>query len=203
MAIRSVKAVTVTALIALVLWHPLLSAQGAPSSHWWQGAVIYEIYPRSFQDSNGDGIGDLSGITRRLDYLQSLGVDAIWITPMFPSPLVDFGYNVSDYEGIAPEYGTMADFDDLLSRAHQHHIRVILDLVLNHTSDKHPWFVEASRSVTDRLHDGTSGIQENYRGTEPGFPQINGAVTLADPHGNGKSRSGSFTITPTIKSSRT
>lgn len=153
MAIRFVRAATAAAFVLFASWHPLLRAQTPSPSNWWQGAVIYEIYPRSFQDSNGDGIGDFNGITSRLDYLQDLGVDAIWMTPMFPSPLVDFGYDVSDYESIAPEYGTMADFDRLLSQAHQHHIRVILDLVLNHTSDKHPWFIEASSSVSNSRHD--------------------------------------------------
>jgi alpha-glucosidase len=113
--------------------------------HWWKHAVIYEIYPRSFQDSNGDGIGDLNGITSRLGYLHDLGIDAIWITPMYPSPQVDFGYDISDYEAIDPEYGSMADFDRLVAEAKKHHIRVIMDFVPNHTSDQHPWF-QASRS---------------------------------------------------------
>jgi len=120
---------------------------------WWQHAVIYEIYPRSFQDSNGDGIGDLNGITQRLTYLQELGVDAIWIAPFYPSPQVDFGYDISDYRGVDPRYGTLADFDRLVAQAQQHHIRVILDMVLNHTSDKHPWFIEAASSRTVGKHD--------------------------------------------------
>src|ERR1700719_2521694 len=115
---------------------------------WWKHAVIYEIYPRSFQDSNGDGIGDLNGITQRLNYLQALGVDAIWIGPMFPSPQVDFGYDISDYNNIDPQYGTLADFDHLQADAKGRNIGVIMDLVLNHTSDKHPWFIE-SRSSRD------------------------------------------------------
>jgi alpha-glucosidase len=115
---------------------------------WWQNAVIYEIYPRSFQDSNGDGIGDLNGITQRLDYLQELGVDAIWLTPVYPSPQVDFGYDISDYRAIDPQYGTMADFDKLVDEAAKRHIRVIMDMVMNHTSDKHKWFLE-SRSSRD------------------------------------------------------
>src|SRR5215813_4955764 len=127
-------------------------AQGAPAK-WWQNAVIYEIYPRSFQDSNGDGIGDLNGITQRLDYLQGLGVDAIWIAPMFPSPQVDFGYDISDYENIDPQYGTLADFDHLLSEARKRNIRVILDMVLNHTSDRHPWFKAAAAARNDPKHD--------------------------------------------------
>ena len=122
-------------------------------SPWWDGAVIYEIYPRSFQDSNGDGVGDLNGITQRLDYLQRLGVDAIWLTPVYPSPQVDFGYDISDYTAIDPLYGTMADFDRLVSEAKKRHLHVIMDLVLNHTSDKHPWFLESARSRTNPKRD--------------------------------------------------
>ena len=117
--------------------------------NWWKNAVIYEIYPRSFQDSNGDGIGDLNGITSRLDYLQALGVDAIWLTPIYPSPQVDFGYDISDYTAIDPQYGTMADFDRLVAEARRRNIGIIMDLVLNHTSDKHPWFLESSSSRTN------------------------------------------------------
>src|ERR1700712_631862 len=104
---------------------------------WWKHAVIYEIYPRSFQDTNGDGVGDLNGITQRLDYLQHLGIDAIWIAPMYPSPQVDFGYDVADYTAVDPQYGTLADFDHLLAEASKRHIRILLDMVLNHSSDKH------------------------------------------------------------------
>jgi len=128
-------------------------AAAAPAAPWWRNAVIYEIYPRSFQDSNGDGIGDLNGITQRLDYLESLGVDAIWIAPCYPSPQVDFGYDISDYQAIDPVYGTLADFDRLLSEAGRRHIRVLLDMVLNHTSDKHPWFIEAAGSRSAPRHD--------------------------------------------------
>jgi len=120
---------------------------------WWKHAVIYEIYPRSFQDSNGDGIGDLNGITQRLDYLKDLGVDAIWITPMYPSPQVDFGYDIADYTAIDPQYGTMADFDRLVKEAKARGIRVIMDFVPNHTSDKHRWFVESSSSRTNPKRD--------------------------------------------------
>ncbi len=126
------------------------AGQKAP---WWQNAVVYEIYPRSFQDSDGDGIGDLNGITQRLGYLESLGVDAIWIAPFYPSPQIDFGYDISDYESIDPQYGTMADFDRLLSEAQRHHIRLILDMVLNHTSDQHPWFRDAASSRESEHHD--------------------------------------------------
>ena len=116
---------------------------------WWKHAVVYEIYPRSFQDSNGDGVGDLNGITQRLDYLQQLGVDAIWIAPMYPSPQVDFGYDISNYEAVDPQYGTMADFDKLQAAAKAHNIRIVLDMVLNHTSDKHAWFIESASSRTN------------------------------------------------------
>src|SRR5271154_6554119 len=118
---------------------------------WWKHAVIYEIYPRSFQDSNGDGIGDLNGITQRLDYLQSLGVDAIWLTPIYPSPQVDFGYDISDYENIDPQYGTLVDFDRLVAEAKKRNIRVIMDMVMNHTSDKHKWFIESESSKTKMI----------------------------------------------------
>jgi len=134
---------------------PLLcSADGrtAADGHpWWQHAVFYELYPRSFADSNGDGIGDLNGITSRLDYLQGLGVDAVWLTPCYPSPQVDFGYDVSDYEAIDPMYGTLRDFDRLLREAHQRGIRIVMDFVLNHTSDQHRWFLD-SRSSRSAVH---------------------------------------------------
>ena len=120
---------------------------------WWRHALIYEIYPRSFQDSNGDGTGDLNGITQRLDYLQQLGVDAIWIAPIYPSAQVDFGYDITDYDAVDPMFGTLADFDRLLGEARQRHMRVILDMVLNHTSDQHPWFLDAARSRDSRYHD--------------------------------------------------
>ena len=120
---------------------------------WWKHAVIYEIYPRSFQDSNGDGIGDLNGITSRLDYLKDLGIDAIWISPMYPSPQVDFGYDISDYENVDPQYGTLADFDRLVGEAKKRNIRICLDMVLNHTSDKHKWFLESASSRTNSKAD--------------------------------------------------
>lgn len=113
---------------------------------WWQTAVFYQIYPRSFADGNGDGIGDFIGMISRLDYLQSLGIDAVWLSPHFPSPNADCGYDVSDYTGVAPEYGTLEDFRRFLDGAHQRGIRVILDLVLNHTSEEHPWFIESRAS---------------------------------------------------------
>jgi alpha-glucosidase len=151
-----------TFVLAVYLAATGLAAQTTPvasgsapaiDSTWWKHAVIYEIYPRSFQDSNGDGIGDLNGITQRLDYLQALGVDAIWISPMYPSPQVDFGYDISDYENVDPQYGTLKDFDRLVAEAQKRNIRVVLDMVLNHTSDKHKWFIESASSRKNAKRD--------------------------------------------------
>ena len=126
-------------------------AMGAVDNDWWRGAVIYQIYPRSFQDSNGDGVGDLAGIVQRLPYILTLGVDAIWISPFFTSPMKDFGYDVSDYCDVDPMFGTLADFDAVVETAHHLGIRVMIDLVLSHTSDVHPWFVESrANRVNDR-----------------------------------------------------
>jgi len=120
---------------------------------WWQTGVVYEIYPRSFADANGDGVGDLAGITGRLDYLAWLGVDAIWIAPFYPSPMADFGYDVSDYTDVDPLFGSLADFDALLAAAHDRGIRVLIDYVPNHTSDQHPWFTESRSSRTSPKRD--------------------------------------------------
>jgi len=113
---------------------------------WWRDGIIYQIYPRSFADSNNDGLGDLPGITGKLDYLADLGVDALWLSPIYPSPDKDFGYDVSDYVDVDPRFGSLADFDLLLSEAHRRGIRIVLDLVLNHTSDQHAWFLESCSS---------------------------------------------------------
>jgi alpha-glucosidase len=152
-------------------------AKGAASANevdWWKNAVIYEIYPRSFQDTNGDGVGDLNGITERLDYLKDLGVDALWLTPVYPSPDVDFGYDISDYRNIDPQYGTLADFDRLVAEAKKRHIRILMDMVMNHTSDKHEWFIQ-SRSSRDNpyrdwyvWHDG-----KGQTATDKGVPPNN------------------------------
>ena len=115
---------------------------------WWKESVVYEIYPRSFMDSNGDGIGDINGIRSKLDYLKDLGVDVLWIAPIYASPMDDNGYDISDYRAIRPECGTMEDFDALLSEAHARGIKIVMDLVVNHTSDEHAWFVE-SRKTSD------------------------------------------------------
>jgi alpha-glucosidase len=180
------KSAMVVAAIALAMATPAFAAEGAAanakaqaasaasSPDWWKNAVFYEIYPRSFQDSNGDGVGDLNGITERLDYLAKLGVDAIWLTPCYPSPQVDFGYDISDYENIDPQYGTLADFDRLVHEAAKRHIRILMDMVMNHTSDQHKWFIE-SRSSRDNpyrdwymWHDG-----KGETATSPGEPPNN------------------------------
>ena len=120
---------------------------------WWKEAVIYQIYPRSFMDSNGDGIGDLRGIISRLDYLKYLGIDVIWLSPVYKSPNDDNGYDISDYQDIMDEFGTMADFDELLSAAHERGIKIVMDLVVNHTSDEHRWFVESRKSTDNEYRD--------------------------------------------------
>jgi alpha-glucosidase len=120
---------------------------------WWQEGVIYQIYPRSYQDSDGDGIGDLPGIIRRLDYIKQLGVDAVWLSPIYPSPMHDFGYDVADYTSIHPMFGTMGDFDRLLAEVHHREMKLILDLVPNHTSDEHAWFVESRTSRNNPKRD--------------------------------------------------
>jgi len=142
----------------------LSSADAAP---WWRGAVIYQIYPRSFQDSNGDGIGDLNGITRRLGHIASLGVDAIWLSPFFASPMKDFGYDVSDYCAVDPLFGTMADFDKLLAHAHALGLKVVIDQVYAHTSDQHAWFRESRNSRKNRKSDWYVWADPKADGTPP------------------------------------
>jgi alpha-glucosidase len=123
------------------------------NKEWWRGAVMYQIYPRSYRDSNGDGIGDLGGIIDKLDYIASLGVEGIWISPFFPSPMKDFGYDISDYRDVDPIFGKNEDFDLLIEKAHRLGIKVIIDMVMSHTSDKHPWFVESKTSRTNSKAD--------------------------------------------------
>ncbi len=162
---RTLWIASLFALCSLVSLRPSASAQKSPAPQaqaaasrtpadaWWKHAVIYEIYPRSFQDTNRDGIGDIKGIESRLGYLKGLGVDAIWITPMYPSPQVDFGYDIADYEAIDPQYGTMGDFDTLLRSARAQGLRVIMDVVLNHTSDQNAWFRQSRSSRTNPKRD--------------------------------------------------
>ena len=169
-------------LVYAFLWLSLLTASAqragkpvdAEGHQWWQTAVFYEIYPRSFADSNNDGIGDLKGITSKLDYLKDLGVDAIWITPCFPSPQVDFGYDVSDYEDIDPMYGTLADFDTLASEAKKRGIHIILDFVVNHSSDQHKWFLDSKSSRASQHRDWYIWRD----GTGPGQPPNNWISTF-------------------------
>jgi alpha-glucosidase len=140
---------------------------GPIDTEWWRGATIYQIYPRSFADSNGDGIGDLPGITAHLDHVAKLGVDAIWISPFFTSPMADYGYDVADYRDVDPTFGTLADFDALIARAHDLGLKVTIDLVFAHTSDRHAWFVD-SRSQRDSAHaDWYVWVDANPDGTPP------------------------------------
>ena len=138
---------------------------------WWKESVVYQIYPRSFKDSNGDGIGDLKGITQKLDYLKELGVDVIWLSPVYQSPNDDNGYDISDYQSIMKEFGTMKDFDEMLSAAHDRGLKIVMDLVVNHTSDEHPWFVESRKSKDNPYRDyyiwkeGKNGKEPNNWGS--------------------------------------
>lgn len=120
---------------------------------WWKNAVVYQIYPRSFKDSNADGIGDLEGIYEKLDYLAELGIDVIWMSPVYKSPNDDNGYDISDYQDIMEDFGTMKDFDRVLEKAHRLNIKIMMDLVVNHTSDEHRWFIESKKSKQNQYHD--------------------------------------------------
>ncbi len=144
--LRSSALLMVAICLVCSFSHAQSPAVNAEGHQWWQDAVFYEIYPRSFADSNNDGIGDLNGISSKLDYLKDLGVDAIWISPCYPSPQADFGYDVSDYENIDPMYGTLRDFRHLASNARLHDIRIIMDFVLNHSSSQHKWFLDSASS---------------------------------------------------------
>ena len=150
----------VLASLAATALQPVMAAPSAMPANataqqddWWKRAVVYELYPRSFADSNNDGIGDIKGITQHLDYLADLGVDAIWMTPMFPSPQADFGYDVADYNDVDPQFGTIADVDALIAQGKGQGIKLILDFVINHSSDKHPWFVQSRASKTNPYRD--------------------------------------------------
>lgn len=127
--------------------------RGSTDHVWWQRGVVYQVYPRSFQDTDGDGVGDLEGIRRRLDHLVDLGIDVVWVSPIYPSPMVDFGYDITDHTDVDPLFGTLGDFDRLLSACHDRGLRVVLDFVPGHTSDQHPWFVAARSSRDDPRHD--------------------------------------------------
>ena len=166
---RALSFRSIACLLAILLFVPLLSAQSkskpvdAEGHQWWQHAVFQEIYPRSYMDSNNDGIGDLNGIASKMDYLKWLGVDVIWIAPCFPSPQVDFGYDVSDYENIDPMYGTLADFDSMEKIGKQNGVGIVFDFVVNHTSDKHKWFIESAASKTGPYADWY--VWKNGKGT--------------------------------------
>ncbi len=146
---------------------PIIPPATAPTDAWWRGATIYQIYPRSFLDTNADGIGDLPGIVSKLDYVASLGVDAIWISPFFKSPMADFGYDIADYRAVDPMFGTIEDFDRLVSEAHGRGLRVIIDQVLSHTSDQHAWFQESRQSRTNAMADWYVWADARADGTPP------------------------------------
>ena len=150
----------------------------APTAAWWRDGVLYQIYPRSFADSNGDGIGDLRGILARLDHLQWLGIDGIWLNPTMPSPNDDWGYDVADYTGVHPDLGTLEDLDALVAGARERGIRVLLDLVPNHTSDRHPWFVDALSGREARYRD-------YYVWADAGPPKVDCQLFGGEPSGFG------------------
>lgn len=150
-----------------------MSSQLDPNENWWRSAVIYQIYPRSFQDTNGDGIGDIPGIIQRLPYISRLGVDAIWISPFFRSPMRDFGYDVSDYCDIDPMFGSLSDYDELVKQAHAHGLRIMIDLVLSHTSDQHAWFKESCSSKSNPRADWYVWADPKPDGTPPNNWQWN------------------------------
>ncbi len=147
--------------------HALSDAEAAPAREWWRGAVIYQVYPRSFADTNGDGVGDLPGVTAHLDHIASLGVDGVWLSPFFTSPMKDFGYDVSDYVGIDPIFGTMADFDRLVEKAHALGLKVIIDQVYSHTSDEHAWFQESRQDRTNPRADWYVWADAKPEGSPP------------------------------------
>ena len=164
---------------------------------WWKEAVVYQIYPRSFKDSNGDGIGDLNGIREKLDYLKDLGVDVLWLNPIYQSPNVDNGYDISDYRDIMTDFGTMVDFDALLADVHAHGLKLIMDLVVNHSSDQHPWFIE-SRSSRDNPK------RDYYIWKDPArtaVPPTTGAAASAARRGSTTRKPVSITCTFLLKDS--
>ena len=171
---------------------------------WWQSSVVYQIYPRSFQDSNGDGVGDIPGITRRLPYIAELGADVIWLSPIYASPNDDNGYDISDYRAIMPEFGTMKDFDEMLSRAHELGLKIVMDLVVNHSSDEHRWFRESRKSRDNPYRDYYiwRDPRPGMKGGEPGAEPNNWGSCFGGSAWNTTSRPASTTCTSSPKSSR-
>ena len=159
------------------------AGNGLSPDEWWKGAVVYQIYPRSFKDSNGDGFGDLAGIRSKLDYLKALGVDVLWLSPIYASPQADNGYDIADYYDIDPMFGTLSDFDRLLEGVHERGMRLVMDLVVNHSSDEHPWFVESRSSRENPKRDWYI-----WRDPRPGFV---GGEAGAQPNNWGSFFSGS------------
>lgn len=171
---------------------------------WWQRGAVYQVYPRSFQDTDGDGVGDLTGIIERLDHIRDLGVDALWLSPIYPSPGLDVGYDVIDHSAIDPAYGTMADFDRLVSEAHARGLRVILDLVMNHTSDQSPWFGSSRTARTGEFADCTCGaIHPVSIGVAGRSHPTTGSRSSAGRLGPGNLPASSSTCTPSWSSNRT
>jgi alpha-glucosidase len=162
----------------------MTDAMSRAGAHWWQRGIIYQIYPRSFYDTNGDGVGDLPGILAKLDYLAWLGIDAIWISPVYPSPMADFGYDITDYTDIDPLFGTLKEFDQLVSSAHQLGIKVIMDLVPNHTSHQHPWFVSSRASRESPKRDWYIWKDPAPDGGPPNnwLSNFGGSAWTFDPH---------------------
>ena len=168
------------------------------TTKWWKESVVYQIYPRSFQDSNGDGIGDLRGIISRLDYLKELGVDVVWLSPVYKSPNDDNGYDISDYQDIMDEFGTLADWEELLAEMHARGIRMVMDLVVNHSSDEHPWFVESRKSKDNPYRDFYI-----WRPAKDGRSRTTGNPSSAARPGSTTRRPTNTTCTCSPRSSRT
>ena len=155
----------------------------ADADPWWRTAVVYQVYPRSFADADGDGVGDLRGILAHLDHLEALGVDVLWLSPVYPSPQEDNGYDISDYQDVDPLFGTLADLDELIDGLHARGIRLVLDLVVNHTSAAHPWFRESRSSRTTRSGTGTGGGRPapGSRRGSPGAEPTNWRSSFSGP----------------------
>lgn len=143
------------------------------TNNWWKEATVYQVYPASFKDSNGDGWGDIPGVIEKVPYLRSLGIDVLWLSPMYDSPMHDMGYDVSDYESVLPAYGTVADVENLITACHEHGMRIILDLVINHTSDEHKWFKESRSSKDNPKRDWYFWRPPRYDGNGNPLPPTN------------------------------